>query len=188
MAIQCIQAWVHLHSMERAHDLEVYLFELLSLDVDSRLSSSQRNLQSFKDRWYPCCIWLLGCYVHGFAKSAIHLVCWGVLLPLRARMGFYIGYAACASQRAVRQQLRASNLHSSDKRQQCKLAFRQQLQAKPNTRQQCKLAFRQQLQAKSASSRHRTAMQADAHHRCTCRLQAGLQPLCGASRLPSVLS
>ena len=65
--------------MERAHDLEVYLFELLSLDVDSRLSSSQRNLQSFKDRWYPCCIWLLGCYVHGFAKSANHLVCWGVL-------------------------------------------------------------------------------------------------------------
>jgi hypothetical protein len=106
-------------------------------------------------------------------------------------MGCYIGYAACASQRAVRQQLRASNLHSSDKRQQCKLAFRQQLQAKPNTRQQCKLAFRQQLQAKpntrqqcklafrqqlqakSASSRHRTAMQADAHHRCITDALAG---------------
>lgn len=65
--------------MEQAHDLEVYLFELLSLDVNSRLSSSLRILRSIKDRWFPCCIWLLGCYVHGFAKSVNHLVCWGVL-------------------------------------------------------------------------------------------------------------
>ena len=138
--------------------------------------------------------------------------CHCLLLPLRARMGCYIGYAACASQLTFgssyeqatcinqtkdsnasllsgssykpkqTQDSNASllsgssynqNLHQADTRQQCKLAFRQQLQTKPASsghKTATQACFQAAATSKSASSRHRTALQADAHHRCTSSL------------------